>query len=201
MGNEAVKMQPRAGRAPIVKSAIVNFERLGFHGTSMRDVARDADVSVAAIYHHFSSKQRILQEIMMTVLTDSLSATREAVARAGDDPRDQLDALMRVWVVFHSVRQQEALIGASEIRSLDDETRPGVIELRDEQEALFRQVVDHGLERGYFSTSVPRETVRALIAMGTSVATWYRLGEGLTPDELADRFVEVARATVGARSR
>ncbi|MGQ4619425.1 TetR family transcriptional regulator [Nocardia sp. R7R-8] len=192
------KTQVRAGRAPIVRSALDNFQKLGYHGTSMRDIARDAKVTVAAIYHHFPSKQQILREIMTTVLVDALSETRAAVEGAGERPVDQLAALMHAWVVFHCLRQPEALIAASEIRSLEPESRESIVALRDEQEELFRRVVDDGLRDGSFTTPVPLEAVRALIAMGSSVASWYRLGDGLTPDELASRYVVVALATVGA---
>lgn len=193
-------MQARSGRAAVLDAAVQNFQRVGYHGTSMRDIATGAGFTVASIYNHFPSKQRILQEIMVGILTDALAATRSAVLRAGALPHDQLRALMHAWLVFHTERRDEAVVGATEIRSLDPDGRRLVVALRDEQEHLFREVVEHGAETGAFGTPHPAEAVRALIAMGTSVASWYRPGGGLTPHQMGERYARLALGLVEART-
>ena len=193
-------MQARSGRAAVLDAAVQNFQRVGYHGTSMRDIATGAGFTVASIYNHFPSKQRILQEIMVGILTDALAATRSAVLRAGALPHDQLRALMHAWLVFHTERRDEAVVGATEIRSLDPDGRRLVVALRDEQEHLFREVVEHGAETGAFGTPHPAEAVRALIAMGTSVASWYRPGGGLTPHQMGERYARLALGLVEAQT-
>jgi AcrR family transcriptional regulator len=192
------KGQVRGGKDVVLDAAIDNFQRLGYHGTSMRDIARDAGITVASIYHHFPSKQLILQEIMVHTLSDTISATRTALLGAGSDPADQLAAVMRAWVRFHTARRAEALIGASEIRSLDDTGRRLVVALRDEQQRLFGDIVTRGVETGVFTTPHPREATWAIITMGNTVASFYKPGGGLTPDEMAERYVALALGTVGA---
>ncbi|MFC8043388.1 TetR/AcrR family transcriptional regulator [Nocardia sp. NPDC057353] len=191
-------MPEGGGREIILDAAIDNFQRLGYHGTSMRDIARDAGITPASIYHHWPSKQLILQEIMERVLTDVIALTRAAVLRAGGTPERQLAALMRTWVLFHTGRRPEALIGASEIRSLDAAGHRLVVTLRDQQEQLFRDVIDRGVAEGAFATPYPREAARAVINMGYTIAAWYRPGGDLGPDELADRYSVLALGTVGA---
>jgi AcrR family transcriptional regulator len=186
----------RGGKQVVLKSAIANFTELGYHGTSMRDIARDADVTVASIYHHFPSKQEILQEIMAASLSDVISSTRTALMGAGTSATEQLSALVKAWIDFHTTRQAEALIGASEIRSLDAQGRKLVVTLRDEQERMFRDVVDRGVELGEFGTPYPREAARAVINMGYAVASWYRPVGDIPPDEMADRYSELALGTV-----
>ena len=65
--------QVRGGKDVTLDAAVRNFQKLGYHGASMRDIARDAGITVAAIYHHFPSKQAILQDIMVGVLSDVIS--------------------------------------------------------------------------------------------------------------------------------
>lgn len=44
----------------------------------MRSIAHGAEIAVASIYHHhFPSKQRILQDIMIRVLSDGTSLRGE----------------------------------------------------------------------------------------------------------------------------
>ncbi|MGY1552824.1 TetR/AcrR family transcriptional regulator [Microbacterium sp. A588] len=60
-------------RARIRDTAIVAFARDGFDGTSLRSIAREAEVSPALIVHHFSDKQalrRICDEYVAGIFTD-----------------------------------------------------------------------------------------------------------------------------------
>ncbi|MBF6382647.1 TetR/AcrR family transcriptional regulator [Nocardia farcinica] len=188
--------EPTNGRKVILDSALRNMTERGYHGTSMRDIARDADITVASIYHHFKSKQEILQDIMIRALHDAIAMTRNALLRAGATPADQLRAIMRAWIMFHTTRQSDALVGATELRSLDYEGRRLIVALRDEQEHIFRDVIDRGIEEGAFATSLPRDAARAIINMGQSVCTWWRPDGPLRPEELADRYAELALAMV-----
>ena len=188
----------RGGKNVIVDAAIKNFRTFGYHGTSMRDIARDADVTVAAIYHHFASKQEILQDIMARSLSDVISLTRTALLSSGSSPSDQLRELMTAWIHFHTSRQSEALIGASEIRSLDPSGRRLITTLRDEQERMFRDVINRGIAEGEFATPYANEAARAVIEMGYAIAAWYRQGGDLAPQEMAQRYTELALATVRA---
>lgn len=192
--------QVRSGRAPLVDSAVRNFNERGYHGTSMRDIAAGAGVTVASIYHHFASKQDVLVQIMAGTLTDLLSAT---IAAADDVGRaasatERLAAVVDAWVLFHTQRQAEALIGASELRSLESDGRARVIGLRDQQEALFRSIIEDGVASGEFATRFPREAARAVLNMGSTISTWYRLGGELTPDDMAERYRDFALGTVRA---
>jgi len=196
MTQRRVSAQVRGGKDVVLLAAVDNFARLGYHGTTMRDIARDAGITVASIYHHFPSKQRMLQDIMARTLSDLLALTRGALLRAGASPVEQLDAGVRAWVLFHTSRRAEALIGASEIRSLDEPGRRLVVALRDEQEAMFRDVVARGVAEGSFTTPYPREAVRAIISMGNAIASWYRPGGELSAEETADRYAALALATL-----
>ena len=112
MTQARVAKQTRGGRDVVVAAAVDNFQRLGYHGTSMRDIARDAGITVASIYHHFPSKQLILQDIMKRVLSDAFSATRTALMAAPAAPEERLAEIVRAWIRFHTHRRAEALIGA-----------------------------------------------------------------------------------------
>ena len=189
----------RGGREAILAAATRNFQRLGYHGTSMRDIARDCQITVASIYHHFPSKQEILQEIMLRALHEHLAMTKAAAASAGSSPREQLVALVRAWILFHTTQQAAAFIGSTELRSLDPEGKRSVIALRDEQERVFREVIDAGHDSGEFTTPYPREATRAILNMGTAVSGWYSPRGELTPEGLAERYAALALSTLGAR--
>ncbi|NRI65665.1 TetR family transcriptional regulator [Rhodococcus sp. ACPA4] len=185
-----------AVRQLILDSAVRNMNERGYHGTSMRDIAAGADLTVASIYHHFKSKQDILQEIMLQALRDAHGMTRSALLRSGGEPKDQLQALVRAWVMFHTTRREDALVGATELRSLDEPGHRLVVALRDEQENIFRDVIERGVEEGAFRTEYPRDAVRAIINMGQQVCVWWRADGPLSAQDLADRYCALATAMV-----
>jgi AcrR family transcriptional regulator len=180
----------------LVAAAMRSFQQVGYHGTSMRDVATGAGVTVGAIYHHFGSKQEILQDIMVIALRDVIAGTRASAEQAGPTAREQLSAMVRAWIGFHTSRQPEALISAAEIRSLDPDGLRRVVELRDEQERLFRAVVQRGVAEGEFTTPHPVEATRAILTMGTSVAAWYRPDGPMPSEEVAETYVDLALGVV-----
>lgn len=188
------------GSQTIIAAAVNNFQARGYHGTSIRDIARDAGMTPASIYHHFPSKQHILQHIMEAVMKEVIAQTNAALIRAGNTPTEQLEALVRAWALFHTQRRAEALIGASEIRSLDDVGHRIVVALRDQQEQMFREIIERGVAEGAFTTPYPREAARAIINMGYSIASWYRPDGSLSPDEMAERYAALALGTVGAQA-
>lgn len=189
------------GRDVIVAAALRTFYEHGYFGTSIRDIANEAGMTAASLYHHFSSKQDILRLIMTVIMQDALKTTREALLRAGATPSEQLAGLVRAWVEFHASRQIEARVGASELHCLEPDNRSLVVALRDEQEHMFLSVVQRGAEDGVFATTHPREAARAVINMGTSVAYWFRSDGNTSPADLADIYVSLALATVESKER
>jgi hypothetical protein len=62
---------------------------------------------------------------------------------------------------------------------------------------LFYLAIRDGIERGRFHTPYPTEAARGIITMCTAVATWYRKPGPLSPEEIANRYAELALAMVG----
>lgn len=57
------KMSGEQRKAEITMAARGEFAKKGFYGTSIRDIAKAANVSEALIYRHFSSKDALYNEI------------------------------------------------------------------------------------------------------------------------------------------
>ena len=57
--------QPRRDRREdIMQASLHLFAEKGFHGTSMRDIAREADITEGLIYHYFASKRDLFRAII-----------------------------------------------------------------------------------------------------------------------------------------
>lgn len=62
----------------ILEAAESLFGERGLESVSIRDIAREADVSISVIYHHFGSKAELLRTVLHTRLAE-LGALRDAI--------------------------------------------------------------------------------------------------------------------------
>nr|WP_237686093.1 TetR/AcrR family transcriptional regulator [Arthrobacter jiangjiafuii] len=182
---------------PVLGAALACFVEQGYHGTTIREVAARAGLSVPGIYHHYPSKHALLSGIAERAMADLFSRSRQALDQAGPGIEERFAALIRCLVLFHAHRSDQAFIAASEIRSLDGQARARHIAARDRQQLLLTEIVNDGVAAGIFTTPFPAEATRAVLTMCTSVAQWYRRDGGLPPEELADRYLVITRAALG----
>ena len=54
----------RDRREDIVNTSLKLFAEKGFHGTSMRDIAREAEITEGLIYHYFAGKRDLFKAII-----------------------------------------------------------------------------------------------------------------------------------------
>jgi AcrR family transcriptional regulator len=183
--------------AAIISAAVIAMAENGYHGTSVREIASRADLSMAALYHHFGSKEGLLFEIMRRGNDRLYKRAALALRKAGSDPVAGLRALVGLFVQRHLVSQRESFLGSTELRSLEPESRALIIGRRDQIQRLFDGVVLDGVQQGVFTTPFPTEAARAIVTMCGAVAGWYRPGGSLAPEEIVDRYQELCLATVG----
>jgi hypothetical protein len=125
-----------------------------------------------------------------------LEGARAAMQEAGS-PSEQLAALARAHVIFNGRNLLDAYVGDTEIRSLDDANRARIVKLRDEYEALWKDVIWRGVECGEFQIDDQKLFRLAVIQMVNGVAYWYRpTGERALP-AIADQFAAFALAMAG----
>lgn len=188
-----------SGLPRVLEAALGAFAEHGYHGTSIRDIAAAASLSVPGLYHHYPSKQDILVDLMRVVMDELLARSRAALAGAGEDPQDRFDALVESLLRFHMFRRRQAFVGSTEIRSLEGPARAAYVARRDEQEHLLREVVEAGRASGAFTTPYAADAARAIATLCVGVAGWYREDGLLGPDEVVERYLGFARALVGGR--
>jgi AcrR family transcriptional regulator len=84
------------------RAALELFAAKGYEGTSLREIAEAVDMTKAAIYYHFPSKEAVLLAIAAPVLGDTDAVLRRA--ESGDwMPEDVLRGLLEVMIKHHEV--------------------------------------------------------------------------------------------------
>lgn len=187
--------------SPILASAVRTFVRHGYHGTTTRTLASEAGLSVAGLYHHFASKQAILEMIMQRAMQELWTRSLGAAAEAGDDAHRRLAFHIECLVLFHAHRRQLALLAATEMRSLEPTARAEHVAARDRQERLLADIIVDGVERRTFTAERPMDAARALITMCTGVSQWFSDAGPSTAQQIADQYVVLAERALLAHPR
>ena len=184
---------------PPLAAALEAFAEHGYHGTTVRDIAARAGLSVPGLYHHYPSKQSLLQGLSELTMAELLGRSEAALAEAGADPLRRFDALIESLLRFHMYRRAQAFVGSTEIRSMDPEYRESYVGHRDRQQQMLDDAVTDGVAAGIFHTAHPGDAGRALATLCVGVSSWYRPDGLLGPDEIVVRNLQFARDLVGYR--
>jgi AcrR family transcriptional regulator len=87
-------------REQILRAAAQLFAERGSRSVGVDDVGAAVGVTGPAIYRHFASKDAMLAEMLLRISERLLEGGAEVAAAAGDDPGDQLRALIDFHVEF-----------------------------------------------------------------------------------------------------
>ena len=184
----------------LAQAAVRLFATKGFAATGIRDLARELEMTTAALYHHVAGKEQLLVNIMTSCLDEYLRLAHRAVD-SSTDPLVQLCRLVHSHVAGECTNPLTSLVTDREVRSLTGEDLTVVMDRRDRFETLYRDVLTAGDDQGHFRLIDPTVTRLGLIEMCNSVAHWYRPGGGRSMADLQDTHALLARRLVGATSR
>jgi len=180
---------------PICLAALRCFTVSGFHGTTIRQIATEAGLSVPGIYHHYPSKSAILVALCETAMSELLTFSRDAIAR-GTTTLERFERLVACLVRFHAEYGEIAFVTYSEIRSLPDEARERHLQARRDEQALVTDLVEQGVSEGIFETTHPREAARAVSTLCLGVSQWYRKDGPMPVSDLIDTYLEICKDAV-----
>ncbi|TQF74782.1 TetR/AcrR family transcriptional regulator [Rhodococcus spelaei] len=183
--------------SPILSASLDAFHELGFHGTTVREVARRVGVTVPALYYHHDSKEGLLIALLELSTSDVLARAHAADADGGDDPAQRLSNVVEAIVLRMTERARLAAL-EGEVRYLSPENRQRYRTVRKGVEDLVLGIVEDGTATGAFDVDDPAETTRALLGMCQSIPRWYHAEGTLSPEEVAGKYAAIALKTVGA---
>jgi AcrR family transcriptional regulator len=182
----------------IMTAALRLFTRKGFQAVGIRDIAQDAGISTATLYHYMRTKEDLLLALMSDRLHRITRAAQLAI-QGVEEPEAQLAALVRTHVICHALYPSHVV--DDELRSLSSRSRRSVVALRDRYENIWREILERGNSRGgAFKIADPRFARLALMGMCNGVNRWYSAKGPADVGAVADGFADLALAMVSASS-
>ncbi|MGW8143190.1 MAG: TetR/AcrR family transcriptional regulator [Anaerolineales bacterium] len=187
-------------RTEILNSAAQIFSEKGYHGTSMQDIALSVNLQKASLYHHVSSKQEILFELLNQGL-DLLSSRVKFAIDGLEPPNERLHKAICAYLGTLAEHQELASVLLFEYRSLEPEYLNRHIPRRDQFEKIWRDLIQEGIDAGIYSCQHPSLSARALLGELNWTVTWFRLDGQMTADEIADQMAHLFLMGLTSRNR
>ncbi|ONI70250.1 TetR family transcriptional regulator [Actinosynnema sp. ALI-1.44] len=192
-------VKPDAARR-LMYAAVESFAKVGFHGTTTRDIATAAGMSPAALYVHFSSKAALL----FAISRDGHERTLEMVQRvAGTDgsPVDRVRLLVERFVEWHARRHVVARVVQYELEALPADEYTTVAALRRRIEQVVQSLIADGVKDGSFTVPDEKIAARAVLSLGIDVARWYSERARKTPKALGREYATLVLRMLGSSAQ
>ena len=189
-------------RSELLELAATLFAERGFRATTVRDIADAAGILSGSLYHHFDSKESMVDEIL-TRFQEELFGRYEEIVAQGLGPRETLEAV--VTASFESIdrHHDEVAIYQNEAKYLAQFERFGYLRERNTQlRKLWAGILEDGVRAGVFRADLDVELVYRFIRDTVWVAVhWYRPGGELPAREIAQQYLGLLLDGIATRRR
>ncbi|MCD5345915.1 TetR/AcrR family transcriptional regulator [Agromyces sp. H3Y2-19a] len=182
--------RPGYDRQGILDVAVAAFNEFGYDATSMGVLAERLGLSKSAIYHHFASKDEILDQALEAAL-GGLEGVVDENDAAGGRAADRLDRVLRgaVHVLVDELPSVTLLL---RVRGNTDVERRALARRRDFDKRVTAIVAEAQAE-GTLRSDIDASVVsRLAFGMINSIVEWYRPGGRENADRLADDVIAIA---------
>lgn len=194
--------RPGYDQRGILEVAVAAFNEYGYDATSMGVLADRLGLSKSAIYHHFASKDEILERALDQALS-SLERVIDEAEASGGSAADRLDHVLR-GAVHVLVAELPSVTLLLRVRGNTEVERSALARRRAFDKRVTGLVSAAQAEGTLRSDIDVRVVERLLFGMINSIVEWYRPGGREDAARLADDVIAVAldglRVPAGSRA-
>ena len=183
---------PNERRDELLAIAARLFAEKGFRATTVRDIADAAGILSGSLYHHFDSKESMVDEILQT-FQDELFGRYDEILAGDADPRTKLEQAVRVSLEAIDQHHSEVAIFQTDAAYLAGFERFAYLKERNIRfRNLWTGLLTEGVKSGELRSDLNVELVYRFLRDTVWVAVrWYRPGGDLSPAQVADQYLHI----------
>lgn len=134
------------------------FADQGFHGTSVRDIAQEADVNIAMISYYFGSKDKLLESIFKYRMEASRKFINELLENDTLEPLEKINSLIDRFINKMLGEQYfQCIMSREQLNSQQSPVRDLIWQLKAEMLGLMQPIVTNAQEAGIFYKDIDVE--------------------------------------------
>jgi len=179
-------------RDELLELAATMFAARGLRATTVRDIADSAGILSGSLYHHFSSKEEMVDELLRGFL-DWLFERYQEIVATEPNPLERLKGLFMTSFEAIADRHAQVVIYQDEAKRLSSQERFSYVEERNkEQRKMWVDVLNQGIEEGCFRPDIDVDLVYRFIRDTTWVSVrWYQPGGPLTAEQVGRQYLAI----------
>ena len=179
-------------RQELLRIAAELFAERGYKATTVRDIADAAGILSGSLYHHFDSKESMVDEILRTFQED-LFGQYDDILASDADPLAKLEQAVRVSFEAIDEHHDEVAIFQNDAAYLLTFDRFSYLADRNRQSrevwlTLLRSGIDAGVLRDDLDLELTYRFIRDTVWVAVS---WYRPGGRRTHTEIARQYLSI----------
>jgi AcrR family transcriptional regulator len=192
---------PATRREELLDLAATMFAQRGLRATTVRDIADAAGILSGSLYHHFASKEEMVDEVLRTFL-DWLFERYQRIIDTEPNPLARLKGLFMASFDAIERHHAEVVIYQDEAKRLSGQPRFSYIdELNVRQRKMWVDVLTEGIEQGYFQPDIDVDLVYRFIRDTTWVSVrWYQPGGPLTAEQVGRQYLAIVLDGVAVKT-
>lgn len=189
------------GRQEILAAAATLLASHGYHGLSMRDLARETGMSLANLYNYFASKEDLVFELQTRAFETLVTTAEQALAHVRR-PEDRLFAFILNHVRYVAAHGDVMRVLVEEAGELPPDRRQAIRSLKERYFALGRDIVRAVADAGCgVPGAVPlgsdddgeiERSTYNIFGMLNWVYAWHRPERHGTPSEIARSILRLS---------
>ncbi len=177
-------------REIILQEAAHLFREKGYQASNLRELAKRSGIQGGSIYHHFSSKQEILFQLMDHTMSDMIEKLSAQIA-SNDCPAEQLHKTVHFHIEYHITGPDQTYITDDELRNLEPDNYQKIIAKRDRYQQIIENIFCAGKNQQNWQVTEIKLFTRALIQMCAGVSTWFKADGPLSIAVIADQYTDL----------
>jgi AcrR family transcriptional regulator len=170
-------------RDRVLKAAAHCFNRKGYSGTSLKDVANMLGLTDPALYYYVKNKEELVYLCYVRAADIGREAMQRAVAESGSG-LEQARRYLRYHIEI-MVGERGPIAIMSEIPSLKSEHRDEVLELSRQHSKNFEDILEGGIADGSIEACDVRMTGNAIMGSINWIPKWFHGGEAAADKVIA----------------
>jgi len=175
----------------ILRSAARIFAEKSYHSTSMRDISRATNVSLAGLYHYCKSKEELLFLIQDNCFGRVLERLEQRLQDV-EDPIAKLGIFIENHLSFFAANMAEMKVLSHEAESLGGDLYTHVSTRKDNYTKLARKILREVQETDNSKEPIDLTVATyALFGMMNWIYNWYDPQGKLKVSDLADNIMKL----------
>jgi AcrR family transcriptional regulator len=179
-------------RDELLELAATMFAERGLRATTVRDIADSAGILSGSLYHHFKSKEQMVEEVLRDFL-DWLFDRYQEIVDSQSSPLERLKGLFMASFEAIEHRHAQVVIYQDEAKRLSSLPQFDLVEARNqEQRKMWVDVLNQGVDDGCFRPDLDVDLVYRFIRDTTWVSVrWYQPGGPLTAVQVGRQYLAI----------